>query len=313
MVQRQERGALRIEGEAGRVLGHLASAQSAPPTTVRAPRRGATPWTSGGPQPPAALMLGYLADFCGRKGGGARASTERWLRGRVWDINMGPLLDLTLQGALKKLRNDATSGALRAAALAPECKYWSRVWFLAEQIRSSASPWGLPSLSSRGWASLVWGNRSMWATVLIIRILIKFGVPYALEHLAGSSFWNTPEVAGFLRHRCVRKCVIYQCASRPTGAMVAVHVTTPASDMSSLSENAWQQHPPRAQPHRPTRRAPPKHWRLSLWRTLEINSISILLRVILASRCRRCARTASSFWCWSLASGRFGRYDGGQS
>ena len=186
-------------------------------------------------------MLGYLADFCGRKGGGARASTERWLRGRVWDINMGPLLDLTLQGALKKLRNDATSGALRAAALAPECKYWSRVWFLAEQIRSSASPWGLPSLSSRGWASLVWGNRSMWATVLIIRILIKFGVPYALEHLAGSSFWNTPEVAGFLRGRCVRKCVIYQCASRPTGAMGLHRQATCRPYRKMLGSNTLQE------------------------------------------------------------------------
>ena len=157
-------------------------------------------------------MSGYLADLCGGRGGVAREATRCGLRGRLWDTSVAPHLDVTLRSTWNVLRCDAASRQLRAVMLAPECKSWSTMQFLATPVRSQSSPWGVPGLAPPRLLAVQRGNTLMRASLKLIRMLLRFHVPFALEHPGRSLFWATSEAQALERHPAVQSVVIDQCA-----------------------------------------------------------------------------------------------------
>ena len=158
----------------------------------------------------------YLADLFGGEAGVSRASKFFKVPAHPYEIERGPEFDLCKRANLRRLCRDAREGRLIASMIATPCTSWSVARNRTNVIRNRFEPWGirlpLKPLSERDKASLDMGNRTMKATLLLIRCFEKEGIPWCLENPASSNMWHVPQLRALLKRPHIQLVEIDQCS-----------------------------------------------------------------------------------------------------
>ena len=145
-----------------------------------------------------------------------RASKFFKVPAHTYEIERGPQFDLCKRANLRRLCRDARERRLIAAMLATPCTSWSMARNRTNVIRNRLEPWGIrfpaKPLSERDKASLDMGNRTMRATLELIRCFEQEGVPWCLENPATSNMWHVPQLMALARKSHVQLIEVDQCS-----------------------------------------------------------------------------------------------------
>ena len=105
---------------------------------------------------------------------------------------------------------------LVAAMIAITCTPWSMARNRTNTLRSKLEPWGLlkprKPYSLKDNQRLVEGNLPARRLLALLKVLIKSGVPWAIENPATSNLWNLPFLVKLAKSSAVQAIVIDQCA-----------------------------------------------------------------------------------------------------
>ena len=132
------------------------------------------------------------------------------------EIERGPQFDLCKRENLRRLCRDARERRLIAAMLATPCTSFSLARNRTNVIRNRLEPWGIrfpaKPFSERDKASLEMGNRTMRATLVLIRCFEEVGIPWCLENPASSNMWHIPRLVALAKLPHVQLIEVDQCS-----------------------------------------------------------------------------------------------------
>ena len=136
-----------------------------------------------------------MADLFGGMGSVAAGCRSQGVAARGFDTQFGPEFDLTLASVQRRLIRDMADGKIIAAALAPPCGSWGPAGNRTAVLRTKGEPWGITTrpLSNKEAARVALGNRTMWATLKIVKALPRYRIPWIFEHPQGSKVYFTKE------------------------------------------------------------------------------------------------------------------------
>ena len=154
----------------------------------------------------------YLAELFSGVGRVAAAARSHGVRAKCWDTAAGPRFDLTKPAAQRALRADARRGKLIGVMLAPPCRTWGPGGNRSFRLRSREEPWGRScELTDAQKRRLEEGNAQMVASLIIAEDLLENGVPFILEHPAGTYAQFTSRFARLLADPRVHTRTCDQC------------------------------------------------------------------------------------------------------
>lgn len=146
----------------------------------------------------------FLDLFCGDHG------VECQLRRRgeaviALDIGDDPRIDLTDPKVFAVIAGWIKNGCIKGIWVATPCTSWSRarhgpIYSSWGPLRSNQHLFGIPGLSAKDCQKIKVGNQTMFVTVKIIRIAIRFLVPCFLENPVGSMMRWVPQLNNLCRH-----------------------------------------------------------------------------------------------------------------
>ena len=136
----------------------------------------------------------YFLDGFSGSGGVAKAVRRQGFTAKEFELLHGEEFDLTRPCVLNKICRDAKDGRLIAAAFGPPCASWSIARDRTLVIRNQLQPWGLDNLPENEQVKVEAGNKTLRATLKLIRTLHRLGIPWSLENPGSSKMWWTKEL-----------------------------------------------------------------------------------------------------------------------
>ena len=135
-------------------------------------------------------MKKCVADAFSGKGGVAHAVRELGFAAREFEIEQG--YDLLLRRNQEQIFSEVRGGGISAVMMAPPCTSLSRARRV--RLRSKELPWGLQFLSAKEQDQVKHGNLCVRFCLRLMRLCLKYDVPFILENPQTSFLWDLPEI-----------------------------------------------------------------------------------------------------------------------
>ncbi len=160
-----------------------------------------------------------MADLYGGTGGVSKAARRLYgIDAKLFDIVHGAEFDLTDKHLIASLCQDIRRGLLIACMIAITCISWSVARNRTNVIRTRLEPWALIApqdplkpFSDKDVQRINAGNLQLRRLLPLLRLLVKYKIPFILENPGSSNIWWIPQLRALLRSRGVHLIEIDQC------------------------------------------------------------------------------------------------------